>query len=82
MTNNNNEYRGYGLFNDVEDKDLQTHNRARILMNIMEDHSQGDKVTGMGAVICVGYFKALPEEDRTAVHAKTAALMLEKGLRK
>ena len=82
MSNNNNEFKGYGLFNDVEDKEVQIHNRARTLVNIMEDHAQGRNVTGVGALICAGYFKSLPEEDRADVHSRTAAMLLEKGFNK
>lgn len=82
MANNNNEFKGYGLFNDVEDKDVQLYNRARTLINIMEDHAVGKNVSGTGALICAGYFQSIPSEERQAVHSKTAALLLEKGLSK
>lgn len=88
MTNKNNEFRGYGLFNDVEDKEIQIYNRARTLFNIMEDHSeqvQGSDekvITGKGAILCQGYFLSLPAEDRAAVHSKTSAIILEKRLNK
>lgn len=88
MLNNTNEFKGYGLFNDVEDKEIQIYNRARTLVNIMEDHSEqapdsNEKViTGKGALLCIGYFNSLPEDDRAAVHSKTAALILEKRLNK
>ena len=82
MSNNNNEFKGYGLFNDVEDKELQTYNRARILANIMEDHAVGTNVSGTGALICAGYFNSIPPEDRGAVHSRTAAILFEKGLTK
>lgn len=86
LNKNTNEFRGYGLFNDVEDKEIQIYNRARTLTNIMEDHSTidaetGDKVvTGKGALLCYGYFTSLPEADRADVHAKTASILLEKQL--
>lgn len=80
--NNNDDYAGYSLFTDVEDKELQVYNRARTMVNIMEDHSVGKNVSGRGAMICAGYFNKLPAEDREAVHSKTAAILLEKGLTK
>ena len=80
MANNKNEFKGYGLFNDVEDKEVQVYNRARTLVNIMEDHAVGKSVSGTGAMICAGYFNSLPPEDRAEVHSKTAALLFEKGL--
>lgn len=78
MTNKNNEFKGYGLFNDVEDKEIQIHNRARTLVNIMEDNSKDGLVNGTGALICMGYFKSLPEEDRLDVHTRAQQMIEER----
>ena len=82
MANKNNEFRGYGLFNDVEDKEIQIFNRARTLVNIMDDHSKGDEVNGTGAMICMGYFKSLPGDDRMAVHEKAFQMLEERKAKK
>lgn len=82
MQNNKSDIKGYSLFNDVEDKEVQIHNRARTLVNIMEDHAVGKNVSGTGALICAAYFNNLPAEDREAVHSRAAVMLLEKGLRK
>lgn len=37
---NNNEYRGYSLFNDVEDAALRTWNRCIVLFNLNKDHGE------------------------------------------
>ena len=37
---NNSEFEGYGLFNDIEDKELRTRNRAVSMTNIFELHSK------------------------------------------
>lgn len=47
VNNNNNEYRGYSLFNDVEDAALRTWNRCTVLFNLNKDHGEGF-VTGYG----------------------------------
>lgn len=75
---NNNEFKGYSLFNDLEDKDLQVHNRARILINIMEDHAVGRNVNGTGALLAYGYFASIPEAERADVHTKFAELLAKK----
>lgn len=73
-----NEFKGYSLFNDVEDKEVQTYNRARIMVNIMEDHAVGKNVSGAGLLVSMGYFQSLPPEDREAVHEKAAELLQKK----
>lgn len=74
-TNNNNEFKGYSLFNDLEDKALQIYSRARTLVNIMEDHAVGKDVSGAGLLLCMGYFKSLPENERQGVHEKAEELL-------
>lgn len=41
MTNNINEYRGYSLFNEVEDAALRTWNRCTVLLNLNIDQGEG-----------------------------------------
>lgn len=79
---NNNEFKGYSLFNDVEDKELQAFNRARVMANIMEDHSVERNVNGTGLMLLMGYFQSLPEgQEREDVHAAlTKILTTKKGL--
>ena len=59
-----NTYRGYDLFLDIEDKDLQAHNRAAIMANICESHVKNDKITPGGAGLVIGYFDKVPPEER------------------
>lgn len=76
MTSNTNYYRGYSLFNDVEDQELQTYNRARVMKNIMLDNSDGRLVNARGMQILAGYFDRIPSRNQDGVYK-----MLEKLLR-
>lgn len=82
MTDN---YRGFGLFNDVEDKGLQSYNRARILVNMMEDNealnADGERgVSVKGAALVSGYFMQVPEADREQVRDEVERILTEKGM--
>ncbi len=77
---NQNEFKGYSLFNDVEDVELRNRNRAVILANIMEDNlTAKKKVTGKGSTLILGYFLNVPEVDRKSVRDKFAKAITERG---
>lgn len=74
-----NEVRGYSLFNEVEDKVVQTYNRARILKNIMTDYSDADRnVSQTGEALIYKYFEGIPVDDRRDVHTKLKELLITK----
>lgn len=74
------EYCGYGLFNDVEDVVVQAYNRGRIIVNIMEDNSDGNNITQRGAMLSAGYLLSIPEDERSAAYTEAEKILLEKGL--
>jgi hypothetical protein len=74
-----NDYRGFCLFNDIEDKALQTRNRAVVLANIAQDHTKDRRINAMGAGLVIGYFDKLPPEDRAAVRDAFEANMIQRG---
>jgi hypothetical protein len=77
---NQNEFKGYSLFNDIEDFDLRNRNRAVILANIMEDNlTAKKKVTGKGSTLILGYFMNVPEVDRKTVRDRFAKAITERG---
>lgn len=79
MSQNN--YRGFGLFNEVEDKELQSYNRGRILVNIMEDNSDKDRNVNMkGVALVAGYFQQIPQEDREGVKTQVEQQLVKKGM--
>jgi hypothetical protein len=47
MLNNNNSYKGYSLFNDVEDAALRTWNRCVVMCNMNKDNGK-DFTEGYG----------------------------------
>jgi hypothetical protein len=58
------QFKGFDLFNDIEDKDLQRHNRAAILTTILEKFHRDGKVSAQGASVTLGYFNCIPEAER------------------
>lgn len=72
-------YKGFGLFNDLEDKAAQTYNRARILVNIVLDHSKKGKTNPKGAFLSVGYMNCIPIEDRKDVLNEFIKQMTKEG---
>lgn len=72
------EINGYSLFNEVEDKEVQTYNRARVMKNMMLDNSKNRVVNDQGKFLVMSYMVNIPEEDRREVHEKLAELLLQK----
>lgn len=59
------EFKGFSLFNDVEDDNLRPFNRARVMANMAEDHTNKEKrITPKGAALILGYFNLIPKEER------------------
>lgn len=80
--NNKNEYKGYSLFNDVEDKELQSRNRAVIMSNIVEHNTIKNKISPKGAGLALGYFNSIPPEERKVVEQKFEQRIKELGYRR
>jgi hypothetical protein len=78
MTNN---FKGFSLFNDIEDYVLRVRNRAVILTNIAEDNSEKGLINVKGVATILGYFKMVPEDEREDVQAKFKSTMAERGFR-
>jgi hypothetical protein len=64
---NENEFMGYGLFNDIEDEQLRTRNRAVAMGNITERFLTNAGITVEGHNMLTGYFGQVPEGERAAV---------------
>jgi hypothetical protein len=75
----NDNYKGFSLFNDIEDTFLRNRNRAVVLTNLASDHTKERKISNKGAALILGYFNALPAEDRKDVQEKFKANMESKG---
>lgn len=68
-------YRGFDLFNDIEDVGLKAHNRAAIMSNICEAHTKKGKITPGGAGLAIGYFNSIPVEERKTTFDKFMTTM-------
>lgn len=60
---NNNNYKGYSLFNDIEEAALRTWNRCATMFNINSDHSPEESK---------GYAEQLSDLERKQVSAMFA----------
>lgn len=76
MQTQQNNYNGYDLFLDVEDKALRNRNRAVCLYNIFESHSHNGLLSARGTSDMVGYVQAVPKDERAEV-VSTLSLMLK-----
>ena len=74
-----NNYKGFELFNDIEDNELRNRNRAVVLANMAEDHTKDRRINVKGAGLVIGYFSQIPEEDRDIVREKFATAMQQRG---
>lgn len=81
LNNMQNTYKGFALFNDIEDQELRNTNRAKVLANIFEDNSNNVKTNPKGAQLILGYFQTLPEYERADVQSKFVNQMAERGFR-
>lgn len=72
----------FSLFNDVEDKQLRAYNRARIMVNIMEDYAnpKGEGVLPKGGHLVLQYFERIPVEDRVAAMDEVSEILKKKGI--
>lgn len=74
------EFNGYSLFTDLEDKEAQIYNRARVMKNMMMDNSKDKVVNAQGKFLIIGYMNQLPTEDRAAVYSKLEELLKQKAV--
>lgn len=69
------DYKGYELFTDVEDADLQARNRAVVLWNIFETNAKNGKASPKGVVDMIGYTKNVPGDQRKAMLHKFSEIL-------
>lgn len=75
----NNTFKGFCLFNDVEDVALRTRNRAVVLTNIATMNAKNRKITPSAASLILGYFNQVPQEERLTVKNAFMTRMNEEG---
>lgn len=79
MENNNNEYRGTSLFNDIDDAALRNRNRAVILTNTLESGFKDGGVQPRAALFIMEYFSKIPIEDKQEVNDRFIEFAKERG---
>lgn len=78
-TNSKDAFKGFALFNDIEDAELRDRNRAVVMANIAQDHSKNNLITPNGAGLILGYWKAIAEEERSGVMPRFVEQMKARG---
>jgi len=78
--NQKNDFKGFSLFNDITDSELQARNRAVVLSNIAEDHTNKEKrINAKGASLILGYFSLIPPDQRLTVKERFTDNLIRKG---
>jgi len=73
-------YKGYNLFQDVEDIELRSRNQAVVMSNIALDHRTAERtISAMGAALILGYFNSIPANERKNVFQKFNHRLEESG---
>ena len=73
------EYKGYALFDEVQDRELRVRNLAVTMANIFEDNTVGNVITQRGGALLLGYFNAIGDLDKKMVTVKFRETMEERG---
>lgn len=73
------EFKGFSLFHDIDDRDLRTRNQAVVLANMAESSSKSKKISANGMGLIIGYFDKIVPEDRETVRSKFMSFMKERG---
>lgn len=72
-------YKGFELFNEIEDAALRTRNRACVLANMAQDHTKNKLINPKGASLILGYFQCIPGDERKAVKTSFVDEMAHRG---
>ena len=72
-------YKGFALFSDVLDESARSRNRAVVLSNITVDNMRDTKLSPKGVTLVLGYFSAIPKEERQAVQQEYVKEMNTRG---
>jgi hypothetical protein len=74
-------FKGFSLFNDIEDVDLRNRNRAVVLTNIAEDNVRNKMISPKGASLILGYFGLINPDERKDVQDRFVINMGQRGLK-
>lgn len=78
---NQNEFKGFSLFNDIEDIALRMRNRSVVMCNMAFDHSdkRTKRINPKGASLILNYFANIPVTERDDVKKLFAKEMETRG---
>ena len=76
-----NEFRGFSLFNDVQDKALRIRNRAVVLANIAEANVKDRLISAKGAGLVLGYTSRIPKDEVQDVTERFKSEMIQRGFK-
>lgn len=76
-------YKGYSLFDDIEDFTLKARNRGVVMANILEEHygKSFKKVSPGGLALILGYFTEVPALERKATKEAFEQILKERGIK-
>lgn len=76
-----NEFKGFSLFNDIEDAALRTRNRSVVMTNMAEDHMnrKTKRINPKGAALILNYFANIPMDERNAAKELFTKDMASRG---
>jgi len=77
-----NEFKGYSLFNDIEDELLRYRNRGVVMANMCEQNMKKDRINMKGIGLVLGYFNAITKDERTKTMATFEMMMETRGYAK
>ncbi len=73
-------FKGFSLFNDIEDIDLRNRNRAVVLTNIAQDNVRNKMISPKGASLILGYFGLINPNERKDVQERFVINMAQRGM--
>lgn len=73
------DFKGYPLFDDVDDVEIRRRNQATSMVNMFEEHSRGGKVSAKGLQLIVEYFSKLLPTERASVRAMFTDVLKQRG---
>jgi len=76
-----NEYKGYSLFNDVEDPELRGFNRGTVLANMIESGQTGSKIRHDTTADILYYFSQVPEGERLIAITAMEEVLTDRGIK-
>jgi len=72
-------YKGFSLFDDLDNANDRAVNRGRIMANIVVDHQRDGKFSPKGMALSGGYMRSIPAAERKAALAQFIFAMRKEG---